>query len=249
MPRRAVLLHRGFQLKYAGLLVLAGALIMAALSVVLDRTAESALESARIATAQATTALEESQANSALVRQNIMLAAQDNPDLAKTLGASLGEDEQKARKNAEALKADAEELGRKVESTRRILVASFAIVLVLLFAAGIYVTKRVVEPVDQMKKLLRRVSTGRLMVGERLRKGDELEDLFETFVQMTNSLRAMERARLATLDATIKDAQSVNTDALVMEGLRGLRAELEPGLGMEGLMRRSQTSIKPPTIP
>jgi nitrogen fixation/metabolism regulation signal transduction histidine kinase len=218
---------------------------MAVLSLVLDRTAQSALEGARSATVQASAALEEAQTNSALARQNIALATQDDPELAKTLSTSLGQDEAKARKNADMLKARAEELDQRIASTRLVLLASFAVVLALLFFAGVYVTRRVVEPVNTMKQLLRRVSTGRLMVGERLRKGDDLEDLFETFVQMTNSLRAMERARLATLDATIKDAESVHADAIVMEGLRGLRAELEPGLGMEALMRRSQTSLRP----
>jgi nitrogen fixation/metabolism regulation signal transduction histidine kinase len=238
-------IHRGFQLKYSGLLVLVGAVLMAALGLALDRTAHTALESAKAATEQATVAVEQSQANTALARQNIALAAQDNPDLARTLNASLGEDEAKARANAIALKQRADELGTRVSDTRILLAASFAVVLVLLFFAGIFVTKRVVDPVDKMKKLLRRVSTGRLMVGERLRKGDDLEDLFETFVQMTNSLRALERARLATLNATIKDAEMTKADATVLDGLHALRIELEPGLGMEALMRRSQASIHP----
>ena len=50
---------------------------------------------------------------------------------------------------------------------------------------GIVITHRIVGPVHKMKRLLRRVSTGRLAIEERLRKGDELEDLFDTFLQMT----------------------------------------------------------------
>lgn len=248
MPQRRLpfFLHRGFQLKYTGLLVLAGALIMGGLGLVLDQTAQSALQGARTATEQAMAALEQSRANSVLARQNIALATQDNPELAKMLSGSLGEDEAKARGKAEELKARADDLVRRTERMRLTLLGVFAVVLVLLFFAGMLVTRRVVEPVDTMKKLLRRVSTGRLMVGERLRKGDDLEDLFETFVQMTNSLRAMERARLATLDATIKDAELTRTDRTVLEGLHALRTELEPGLGMEGLMRRSHTSLHPP---
>ena len=77
-------------------------------------------------------------------------------------------------------------------------------------------------------------------VSEQLRPGDELTDLFETFVQMTHSLRALERTRLATLLSTLKDAEESGASAVVLEGLHALHVELEPGLGMEKLMRRSQ---------
>jgi len=45
-----------------------------------------------------------------------------------------------------------------------------------------------IDPHDytvKLKRLLRRVGTGRLVVRERLRRGDELGDLFDTFLQMT----------------------------------------------------------------
>jgi hypothetical protein len=74
------------------------------------------------------------------------------------------------------------------------------------------------------------VSTGRLVIEDRLRKGDELEDLFDTFLQMTYSLRATQRARLATLDSTLKHAESTNTPKEVIEGLRALRAQMVLGL-------------------
>jgi hypothetical protein len=82
-----------------------------------------------------------------------------------------------------------------------------------------------------MKRLLRRVSTGRLAIEERLRRGDELEDLFDTFLQMTYSLRATQHARLATLDSTLKHAEaSASTPREVIEGLRALRAQMVLGL-------------------
>jgi hypothetical protein len=74
------------------------------------------------------------------------------------------------------------------------------------------------------------VSTGRLVIDERLRKGDELEDLFDTFLQMTYSLRAMQKARLATLDGTIRRAEANGTADEVLDGLRALRAQMVLGL-------------------
>jgi nitrogen fixation/metabolism regulation signal transduction histidine kinase len=95
---------------------------------------------------------------------------------------------------------------------------------------GVVITHRIVGPVHKMKRLLRRVSTGRLVIEERLRRGDELEDLFDTFLQMTYSLRAMQAARLATLDGTLKQAELSATPVEVLEGLRALRAQLVLGL-------------------
>jgi nitrogen fixation/metabolism regulation signal transduction histidine kinase len=107
---------------------------------------------------------------------------------------------------------------------------------------GIIITHRIVGPVHKMKRLLRRVSTGRLVVEERLRRGDELEDLFDTFLQMTFSLRAMQIARLATLDTALRRAEETSTPADVIDGLKALRAQLV--LGLEP--RRSSMNPPPP---
>ena len=83
---------------------------------------------------------------------------------------------------------------------------------------GVVITHRIVGPVHKMKRLLRRVSTGRLAIEERLRRGDELEDLFDTFLQMTYSLRAMQAARIKTLDATLRARRE---DGRLRRGPRG----------------------------
>jgi nitrogen fixation/metabolism regulation signal transduction histidine kinase len=92
-----------------------------------------------------------------------------------------------------------------------------------------------------LKRLLRKVSTGRLVVDERLRRGDELEDLFETFLQMTYSLTAMQNARVATLDATLRQAQTSGASPEVLDGMRALRAQM-----MLGLEKRRMMSLETP---
>ena len=83
----------------------------------------------------------------------------------------------------------------------------------------------------------------RAVVDERLRRGDELEDLFDTFLQMTYSLRAMQAARLATLEATLRRAEAQSsTPADVVDGMRALRAQLV--LGIEP--RRGSINPPPP---
>jgi nitrogen fixation/metabolism regulation signal transduction histidine kinase len=104
------------------------------------------------------------------------------------------------------------------------------VLLSVLFILGIWVTHKVVGPVHKLKRLLRRVSTGRLAVSERLRRGDELGDLFDTFLQMTWSLRAQQSGRLATLDDAIRRAEATNADADLRAILSALHAQMALGL-------------------
>ena len=86
------------------------------------------------------------------------------------------------------------------------------------------------EPLDRgmtaiEKSLDKAVERGKLEESTRdatlanLRGTTELEDLFETFLQMTYSLQAMQNARVATLDATLRRAESTGASAEVLAGL------------------------------
>jgi nitrogen fixation/metabolism regulation signal transduction histidine kinase len=237
--RSRVLIDPRFQLKYTALLVLVVFSVMGVLGLFLSSATADAIESAKRATELATRTLEESRANSALTRQNIALGAEGNPELTKTLTEAVDDSDRRSKNELEQINMHAEMLGSRTLQLRFWLLFSGVVLLVMLFGLGLYITDRIVGPVQKMKRLLRRVSTGRLVVSEQLRPRDELTDLFETFVQMTHSLRALERTRLATLQSTLKDAEESGASEVVLEGLHALRVELEPGLGMEKLMRRS----------
>ena len=130
---------------------------------------------------------------------------------------------------------------REQRKLELLILASGGALLLLLLVMGILITHRIVGPVHKMKRLLRRVSTGRLVIEERLRRGDELEDLFDTFLQMTYSLRAMQAARLATLDDTVRHATTAGTAPDVLELLHALRAQM-----VLGLEARASLSTRPP---
>lgn len=228
--KSSYLLDPRFQLKWTGYLVAVVLAVMTALGVVIARTAGHASDTASIAVVQAEKAYRESQSNSILAKRAAELAAPDNPTLQAALDDSLGEVDAQAEKNLEDVRKQKEEIERDRRDLRRLLLVSAVALVVLLLLMGIIITHRIVGPVHKMKRLLRRVSTGRLVVDERLRKGDELEDLFETFLQMTYSLRAMQKARIATLDAALERAKATGASEEVLDGMRALRAQLTLGL-------------------
>lgn len=225
--KQSYLLDPRFQLKWTGYLVVVVLVVMASLGWIIARTASDAARSAGIAVEQAKKAAEESRTNSILARQSVMLAA---PEMATVMNESLEELDKKEAANVAEIQRRAQEVKNGQRDLQLLLGGAGIALLVLLVGMGVVITHRIVGPVHKMKRLLRRVSTGRLVIEERLRKGDELEDLFDTFLQMTYSLRAMQLARLATLDSTIKHADNGTTPKEVIEGLRALRAQMVLGL-------------------
>lgn len=234
------LLNPRFQLKWTAYLVVVVVLVMAALGLVIARTAARASDTAQLAVMEAEHAYRESRTSSQLARQSAALAAPDNAALSSIMDESLAEVDAKAEQNLAEVRDRQVEIARDRRDLQLLLAASGAALVLLLLAMGIVITHRIVGPVHKMKRLLRRVSTGRLVVDERLRRGDELEDLFDTFLQMTYSLRAMQSARLATLDATLARAEAEETPPDVVAGMRALRAQMVLGL------QPRRASVRPP---
>lgn len=229
--KKSYLLDPRFQLKWTGYLVAVVLVVMTGLGIIIGRTAVRAADTASLAVAQAERAYEESKANSILARRSVELAAGDNPTLQAVMDESLKEVDTQSEKNLSEVKQRQADILRDRRNLQLLLGGAGVALLLLLVLMGVVITHRIVGPVHKMKRLLRRVSTGRLVIEERLRRGDELEDLFDTFLQMTYSLRAQQSARLATLDDTIRRAEaSSSTPADVVDGLRALRAQMVIGL-------------------
>lgn len=239
--KKSYLLDPRFQLKWTGYLVVVVVLVMTALGVIIARTAGRAADTASVAVAQAEKAFQESQSNSILARRTVQLAGGENAALQEIMDQSLEEEDKKSANNLAEVKKQKEDIARERTNLQLLLVGTGLALVVLLLVMGIVITHRIVGPVHKMKRLLRRVSTGRLVIEERLRRGDELEDLFDTFLQMTYSLRAMQAARLATLDGAIRHAEMTATPAEVLDSLRALRAQLVLGL------EPRRPSMRPPS--
>lgn len=243
--KKSYLLDPRFQLKWTAYLVAVVVVVMVGLGVVIAQTANRAADSAAIAVRQAEKAFEESRTSNTLLRRTMQLTAGDDPAMKAVMDESLGDVDAQSEKNLSEVRARREGIERDRKNIQLLLAgAGVTLVAVLLFM-GIVITHRITGPVHKMKRLLRRVSTGRLVIEERLRRGDELADLFDTFLQMTYSLRAMQQARLATLDDTIRQAEASATPPQVVDGMRALRAQLVLGLEPR---RPSLFSIHPPTV-
>lgn len=229
--RTQYLLDPRFQLKWTGYLVVVVVLVMAGLGYVIARAAGRASDTASIAVTQAERAYEESKSNNILTRRTMQLAGGDNPALQTVMEESLKDVDAQSEKNLAEVRRVQASIAADRRRMQLILVGAGLALVALLAVMGIVITNRIVGPVHKMKRLLRRVSTGRLVVEERLRRGDELEDLFDTFLQMTYSLRAMQSARLATLDTALQQAEaSPSTPPDVIGGLKALRAQLVLGI-------------------
>jgi nitrogen fixation/metabolism regulation signal transduction histidine kinase len=239
---RHYLLDPRFQLKWTGYLVVVVLAVMASLGVLIGNMASRTADTAQIAVTQAEKANKESQINNQLARSAVEAADPENATLAGVMNEQLEEVDKKQAHNLEEVKRLQADITRDRRDLRLLLLGTGVALLMLLSLMGIVITHRIVGPVHKMKRLLRKVSTGRLLVDERLRKGDELEELFETFLQMTHSLRAQQKARIVTLDATLKYAETTNAAPEVVDGLRALRAQMT--LGIE--KRRATGSINPP---
>ncbi|MBK7396395.1 MAG: HAMP domain-containing protein [Myxococcales bacterium] len=229
-PRRRTrryLVDARFQLKYTGMLVGVVLSVMVVLGVFLFQTARAASTHANFAADQAERALKESAASAKLLKMN----ASYDEALGKSLDADLAALDAEYKKNLDDVQARRKDVEQQRQRLSLLLALGSLVLLASLSVMGIFITHRIVGPVYRMKRLLRQVGTARFSVKEKLRRGDELEDLFETFVQTVHSLEALQAGRRLTLDATIEKARKADVPADVMHGLEALHAQLSLGLG------------------
>ncbi len=229
---RRYLVDPRFQLKYTGLLVGVVLAVIAALGVAVLRTSAAASSQAANASLQAERALKEAATSARLLKSSAAEYTDIGPELQKSLEADLAAIDREHQKNLADVIAQRNEVDRNQRRMVVVLIVGSAALLGILAFLGIYITHHIVGPVYRMKRLLRQVGTGRFSVADRLRmrKGDELEDLFDTFVQMTHSLEELQAGRRATLEATMDKAERAAVPADVMSGLQALHAQMSIGL-------------------
>ena len=260
---RNYLLDTHFQLKYTGFLVGIALFLSVALGLIIWNTSRKVIQQSRTTVLQGQETVERGQETvergkqvlvqskrvSQVVAMNIAKEYKDDPELAKTFGEAATQDERKLEEEQIRLERDAADLKKQAETLRaqaveveeqqRLFLVGLWVMLSLLVIviglAGIVFTHKIAGPVFKMKRLLRQVGEGKLVLRERLRKGDELQHFFEAFEKMVEALRDHQKGEIAKVDAIISklDDAPVSTrgnkevDADGMAMLKKLRRDMQ----------------------
>jgi methyl-accepting chemotaxis protein len=124
-----------------------------------------------------------------------------------------------------------EETAREADRTLLLQIITGVLILALsLGVTGILITHRVVGPAYKMKSLFRDIKDGHLRIRGRLRKGDELQDVFEEFEAMIETLRKKQRDEITQLEGIIARAKSGSASEEVVGELDSLRERMESEL-------------------
>jgi len=254
------LLDPHFQLKYTGFLVGIALFLSLALGLILWNTSTKVIEQSQRAVAQGKETVERGQETvergkqvivqsrkvSQVVSMNIAKEYKDDPELAKTFGEEAAKDESKLkeeqdrlerdaadlRKRAEELKAQAADVAQQQKTLLTALVAMLALLVIGVGVAGIVFTHKIAGPIFKMKRLLRQVGEGKLILREKLRKGDELQHFFETFEKMVEALREHQKGEIAKVDQILEKLDTAPVSQ------RGAKEFDDDGLAMLKKLRR-----------
>lgn len=111
------------------------------------------------------------------------------------------------------------------------IIGGVLLMAIALGLTGILVTHHLVGPVYRLKTWMRQVREGRLKVDVgRLRKHDELKDLFEAFQAMVLSLRTAQESHVAQLDGVIEDARNAGLSSESLATLIATRDRMRSAL-------------------
>jgi hypothetical protein len=207
-----------FQLKYTAMILAVTLLVSAFLGTFLWRTSQGLVtESARV--------VAESKKVSDVVRMSITndpIYASD-PELARAYAQSSGSVDQEIERQQALLVVDQRNmLGA--------LVGGLGCMVIVIGLLGIYFTHKVAGPVYKMKLLLRQIGEGKLNFKGRLRKGDELQDFFETFADMAERLKGRQQGEVDRLEAAIASAKEGGASEESLAAVRVVLGEMRAAL-------------------
>ena len=146
-----------------------------------------------------------------------------DPELGHSIAAASGNADAEVGKQKQALVA---------QQTRMLvsLVAGLSLFVVFIGLLGIFITHKVAGPIYKMKMLLRQVGSGKLNFHGKLRKGDELQEFFETFATMTEQLKARQADEVQRLSDALAIAENGSMTAECLAKIRSVRDEMRASL-------------------
>jgi sensor histidine kinase YesM len=212
------LIDSRFQLKYTGMILGLAIVISLFLGVFLWQTSgEVVQESQKV--------VEQSKKVSDVVKMSIKddPVYGDNPDLAQAFNSAAAEQDNKIMEQQAALV-------RQQHTMLYTLVSALAVMVFFIGVLGIFITHKVAGPIYKMKLLLRQVADGRLKVQARLRKGDELQDFFDVFAHMVDSLRERQMKEVEEIDVAIETVKAGGASEGSLDKLVHVRDEMKRAL-------------------
>lgn len=238
------LLDPKFQLKYTGYLVAITVVLSLGLGALLGRTSGVLLEQSRISVSQGMETVRRgqelvktSQDLSKVVQMSIAEKYADDPDTAALF--NKGADEKATQLHAEQERLESEskrlttfaaDVERQQQTIMMTLIAALSALVLIIGAAGIVITHKISGPIYKMKRQLRELAEGHLRMPGKLRKGDELVDLFTTFEDTVQSLRTRQEIEIRKLDAAIAEVEAGSSSAVALKALRALRDDMQAEL-------------------
>jgi methyl-accepting chemotaxis protein len=198
-----------FQMKYTGMLVIVAVIISSVLVGFLWRTSNDVLRQGEQVAVQGRKAIEESRKVSDVVRMSMKddPVYGQNPELLNGFATTSNEADKKFEEQQHVLVAQQSAIAQQQRSMMLSLMGGLAVMVLLIGMLGIYVTHKVAGPIYKMKMLLRQVGDGKLVFHGKLRRGDELQEFFETFATMVEKLRARQAREVVELEAAMKMAK------------------------------------------
>ena len=174
----------------------------------LVQTSRRLTEQSQQVIAQGNKQLAEADANAKLVLMQMMDDYKDDPELAKTFRAKAEEKQAALKKQREDLQASADATKQQQTTMIASVVGALLLLVIAIGLLGIFFTHKVVGPIFMMKSLLRQVGEGKLNFYRKPRKGDELQDFFEVFMQMVAQLKSRQAEEVKTLEVAMAEAKA-----------------------------------------
>jgi nitrogen fixation/metabolism regulation signal transduction histidine kinase len=237
---RNYLLDSRFQLKYTGYLVGVTMVVCLALGCLLywqtTKTVaigNEAVEVGAEASKAGKAAVQQSDSLNTALEISAMEKYGDDPVMIETMKADNKKQSDEIAARANELEANQTKLQNEHQALEHqqkllmiILAAGLLAFVVAIGLGGIVVTHKIAGPIFKMKRLLREVGDGKLVVQSRLRKGDEMHDLFEVFAAMVDHLRARQEDKIKILDAAIEQATAAGVDEATIAKIKSVRGAM-----------------------
>ncbi len=207
------LIDSRFQLKYTGYILGLTVVISGALGSFLFKSSDNVVDQSHRAVEESKRAVLESKKLSDVVSMNIREQYSGDDALASQFKKDAEEADRKYAEQERGLERQHRELVHQQTIMRASLIGSLLLLVVLIGMLGIFITHKVAGPIFKMKQLLRQAGDGKLNFNHRLRKGDELKEFFEVFLEMVAKIRSRQASEVEGLETILSQLESSDTEA------------------------------------